>query len=176
MNKQFILASVLSAFTGLVSAQVVGGGSMGVTADIQGSILVTFISDGAGLAVTGTGTSAATLPFASEQMYGGTPATGVTKVLNGVTSFTLSTPVDVRVDIANSASATYTLAASLTTADTHHTFTFNSVALTAVAQTVDSTGGYAAPNAYPFVLTVPAASNGAANTVSNTINFTAVGG
>ena len=173
MNNKFILASVLSAFTGLVSAQVTGGGTLGVTADIQGSILVTFISDGAGLAVTGTGTSAGTLPFASEQMYGGTPAVGVTKVLTSNTSFTLSTPVDIQVDVANTASATYLLKAWLTTADTHHTWTFNSVALSTSTQTVDATGTYAQANAYTFVLTVPASSNGAANTVSNTINFTA---
>src|SRR5208282_1582880 len=101
MNKKCILASVLSAFTGLVSAQVSGNGSLGVTASIQGSILVTITSDGSGLAVTGSGTSSGTLPFASEQMYGGTVATGVTKTLTANTSYTLSTPVDIQVDVAN---------------------------------------------------------------------------
>jgi hypothetical protein len=173
MKRQLILISVLSAFTGLVSAQVTGGGTLGVTADIQGSILVTFISDGSGLAVTGTGSSSGSLPFSNEQMYGGTPATGVTKTLTSNTSYTLSTPVDIQVDVANTASSSYLLKAWLTTADTHHTWTFNSVDLTSSSQTVDATGTYGQPNAYTFVLTVPASSNGAANTISNTVNFTA---
>jgi len=175
MTKHFIFATTLSAFafTGLVSAQsgISGSGTLGVTAQIQGSILVTFTSDVAGLAVTGTGSSAGALPFASEQMYGGTPATGVTRALTSNTSYTLSTPVDIQVDVANTTTSTYLLAASLTTADTHHSFTFNSVVLSASPQTVDATGTYGQANSYTFILTVPAAS--VANTISNTINFTA---
>ena len=166
MSKTSLLAAALSAFalTGIVSAQVSGSGTLGVTAQIQGSILVTFTSDSAGLAVTGTGSSAGTLPFASEQMFGGTPASGVTKTLTANTSYTLSTPIDIQVDVANTTTSSYLLSASLTTGDTHHSFTFNSVVLTATPQTVDATGTYGQPNAYPFILGVPATST--QNTIS----------
>jgi hypothetical protein len=175
MNNKFILATALSAFafTGLVSAQVSGGGTLGVTANIQGSILVTFTQATGGLAVGGTG-SAGTWAFGTVQMYGGTIATGLTRSLNnGIISYDLTTPVNIEVDTANTGSLTYLLAAWLTSADTSHAWTFNTVVLSATSQTVDATGTYGQPNSYPFILTVPTASHGASNTVSNTINFTA---
>jgi hypothetical protein len=173
MNNRFILASVLSALTlaGLASAQTVGNGTMGVTADISSSILVTFTTATSGLAVTGSGTSAGALPIGSVQMYGGTTATGVTKTLQTNVSYTLSTPVNVQVDVANVTSSTYTLAAWQVSADTHHTWTFNGVNLTGTTLQVDATGAYGTPNAYTFALLVPATSTN--NTVSGTINFTA---
>src|ERR1700675_4637203 len=109
MKNRFILTGVLSAFalTGVVKAQT-GSGSLGVTATVQGSINLTFVTDASGLAVTGTTTSTASLPFGNVAMYGGSVPTHVTKTVNA-TSFDLSTPFDVRVDLANSASTTYTL-------------------------------------------------------------------
>ena len=173
MNNRFILSSVLSALTltGLANAQTVGNGTMGVTADISSSILITFTSATGGLAVTGTGTSAGALPIGSVQMYGGTTATGVTKALQTNVSYTLTTPVNVQVDVANVTSSAYTLAAWQVSADTHHTWTFNGVDLSGVTQTVDATGGYGTANPYNFVLKVLASST--SNTVSGTINFTA---
>jgi hypothetical protein len=147
-----------------------------VTADIQGSILVTFTSDAAGLALTGTGTSAGTLPFATQYMWNPSTVaatTGVTKVVTKGTGFTLSTPVDIEVDVANTNTTTYTLAASLSAADANHTWTFNSIALSATPVTVDAAGVYAQANAYTFMLTVPQAYTALANSVSNTISFTA---
>jgi len=176
MINKFVFASVLSTFalTGLVNAQVTGSGTLGVTGTIQGSILVTFTTATSGLAVTGTGTSAASLPFGTVQMYGGTPTTGLTRSLNnGITSYDMSTPINIEVDTANTGSATYLLSASLGTADSFHTWTFNSVALSTTPITVDLTGTYGQANPYPFVLTIPTASHGASNTVSNTIAFVA---
>jgi hypothetical protein len=177
MNNRFILTATLSAlaFTGLLSASGVSGtGTLGVTANIQGSILVTFTTGSGGLTVTGTGTSAGSWAFGTVQMYGGSIASGLTRSLNnGIISYDLSTPVNIEVDTANTGSLTYLLAAWLTTADSFHAWTFNSVVLTSSPQTVDLTGTYGQANSYPFVLTVPAASSGASNTVSNTINFTA---
>jgi hypothetical protein len=173
MNHRFFLTSVLSALTltGLASAQTVGNGTMGVTADISSSILITFTSAPGGLAVTGTGSSAGALPIGSVQMYGGTTATGVTKALQTNVSYTLTTPVNVQVDVANVTSSTYTLAAWEVSNDSHHTWSFNGVTLTGTTGPVDTAGGYGTPNPYNFVLLVPATST--ANTVSGTVNFTA---
>lgn len=174
MKNRIILVTVLSAFTGLMSASgVTGSGTLQVTADIQGSILVTFTTDVAGLAVTGTGTSAGTLPFGTQKMFGGAPGTGVTKVVTIGTGFTLSTPVDIEVDVANTNTTNYTLSAALNAADANHTWTFNNVVLTATPAAVDATGTYGQANSYVFILGVPQAYTAGANTVSNTINFTA---
>jgi hypothetical protein len=64
MKNRLILASVLSAFAlaGGANAQT-GSGTLSVTATVQGSISLTFVTDASGLAVTGTGTSTASLPF-----------------------------------------------------------------------------------------------------------------
>src|ERR1700730_12042229 len=118
MKNKLILIIVLSVFalTGVANAQT-GSGTLGVTATVQGSINLTFVTDASGLAVTGTGTSTASLAFGTVSMYGGTVPTNVTKTVTGTTSFSLATPFDVRVDLANSASTTYTLTATLMTAD-----------------------------------------------------------
>src|ERR1700674_2515585 len=123
MKNKFILTSVLSAvaLAGVASAQT-GSGALGVTAEVAGSINLTFVTDASGLAVTGTGTSTASLPFGTVSMYSGTVPTNVTKTVNGTTSFDLSTPFDVRVDLANSASTTYTLTATLATSDAVNTW------------------------------------------------------
>src|ERR1700724_2972119 len=118
MKNKIILTSVLSAFAliGVANAQT-GSGTLGVSADVAGSINLTFVTDTSGLAVTGATPSPASLPFGGVSMYGGTVPTNVTKTVSGTTSFSLATPFDVRVDLANSASTTYTLNATLATAD-----------------------------------------------------------
>src|ERR1700686_2459375 len=123
MKNQFILARVLSAFAliGVANAQT-GSGTLGVTATVAGSINLTFVTDASGLAVTGTGTSTASLPFGAVSMYAGSVPTNVTKTVNGSTSFALATPFDVRVDLANSISTAYTLNVTLSTADAINTW------------------------------------------------------
>ena len=80
MKNKFILITMLSAvaFTAVANAQT-GSGTLGVTATVQGSINLTFVTDASGLAVTGTGTSAASLPFGTVGFYGGTVPAHVTK-------------------------------------------------------------------------------------------------
>src|SRR5438094_322916 len=118
MQKKRILTTVLAVFAiaGVANAQT-GSGTLAVTATVQGSINLTFVTDASGLAVTGTGTSAASLPFGNVKMYGGSVPANVTKTVTSTTSFSLATPFDVRVDLANSASATFILTALLATAD-----------------------------------------------------------
>ena len=175
MQNKFILTSVLSAFAliGVASAQT-GSGTLGVTATVQGSINLTFVTDASGLAVTGTGTSTASLPFGNVSMYSGTVPANVTKTI-GATSFSLSTPFDVRVDLANSASTTYTLTATLAAADSINTWWLGAIDISAAApHALTAAGVFGTAVPYTFKLTVPASAT--AGLVSNTINFTAVGG
>src|SRR6202140_2338780 len=157
MKKTFILTIVLAFFTliGVANAQT-GSGTLGVTATIQGSINLTFVTDASGLAVTGTTTSTASLAFGAVRMYGGTVPANVTKTVNA-TSFDLSTPFDVRVDLANSASTTYTLAVILSAADGVNTWTLGPTDISAGAShAVTSTGTYGSALPYTLKLTIPA--------------------
>jgi hypothetical protein len=176
MKIRCILMRVLSAFAliGAANAQT-GSGTLGVTATVQGSINLTFVTDASGLAVTGTATSTASLPFGNVSMYSGTVPANVTKTINGVTSFALSTPFDVRVDLANSASTAYTLTATLATADATNVWLLGAVDISAAApHALTAAGVYATPVSYTLKITIPASM--AAGLITNSIGFTAVGG
>jgi hypothetical protein len=176
MKNKCILSSILTAFAliGVANAQT-GSGTLGVTANIEGSINLTFVTDPSGLAVTGTTTSNASLPFLNVQMYGGSVPTNVTKTVNGITSFAVATPFDVRVDQANSPSATYILTALLATADATNVWSIGATNISAsgTASNLTSTGAYATPVSYTLKLSIPATE--AAALISNSIGFTAVG-
>jgi hypothetical protein len=88
-----------------------------VTAVTVGSVSLTFVTDGSGVTLSGTGTSAASLDFGTVQAFGGTPATNVTETVNGTSSFAVSTPFDVVVGVANFTSTDYTLTAALQSTD-----------------------------------------------------------
>ena len=174
MRNKTILA-VLSAFalTGVANAEVAGSGTIGVTADVKGSILLTFVTDGSGLAVTGTTTSAASLPLGTVQMFGGAVPANVTKTVNGLLSFDLTTPFDVRVDVANSASATYILTAVLATPDPVNVWTLGAsdISASGTPTNLNATGAYATPTPYTLKVRVPATAP--AGLISNSIAFTA---
>jgi hypothetical protein len=176
MRNRFIRTLVFSTFalTGVASAQT-GAGTLGVTASIQGSISLTFVTDASGLAVTGTGTSTASLPFGAVSMYSGSLPTGVTRTLNGVTSFNLATPFDVRVDLANSISTTYTLTATLATSDTINTWSIGATNISSAGPfALTAAGVYGTPVPYTLKIVVPASE--APRLITNSIGFTAVGG
>jgi hypothetical protein len=175
MTNRIVLTSVLSAFAfaGLASAQT-GSGTLGVTGTVSGSINLTFVTDASGLTVTGTGTSTASLPFGTVKVYGGSVPTNVTKTVSGTTSFSVATPFDVRVDLANSASTTYTLTATLATADAVNVWLIGATDISsAAAFDLTAAGAYATAVPYTLHLTVPASE--AAGGISNSIGFTAVG-
>jgi hypothetical protein len=176
MKSRCIITSVLSAFAliGAANAQT-GSGTLGVTATIQGSISLTFVTDASGLAVTGTGTSAASLPFGTVSMYSGSVPANVTKTVTGTTSFSLSTPFDIHVDLANSASTAYTLNATLATADAINVWSIGATDISSAGPfALTAAGVYASAVPYTLKITVPATE--AAVTISNSINFTAIGG
>jgi hypothetical protein len=173
MNNNLFLTGIFSALVlvGAAGAQN-GSGSIGVSATVQGSINLTFATDPSGLAVTGTSTSAASLPLGNVSIYGGTVPANVTKTINGVASFNLATPFDVRVDLANSASTTYTLMATLSAADATKSWLLGSMDISnGTAATITPTGAYA--TAVPYVLNLLVPAGATAGAVANTINFTA---
>jgi len=175
MKSRLILTTVLSALAlaGAVDAQT-GSGTLGVSATVQGSINLTFVTDESGMAVTGTATSTASLPFGNVSMYSGTVPANVTKT-TAATSFSLATPFDVRVDLANSASTTYTLTATLAAADAINTWWLGAIDISAAApHALTAAGVFGTAVPYTLKLTVPASAT--AGSISNTINFTAVGG
>ena len=176
MGSRFILASVLSAlaFIGIANAQT-GSGTLGVTATVAGSISLTFVTDASGLAVTGAGTSTASLPFGIVKMFGGSVPTNVTKTVSGSTSFSLATPFDVRVDLANSASTAYTPTATLATADAVNTWLIGATDISSAGPfALTAAGVYGTAVPYTPHLTIPASET--AGAISNSIGFSAVGG
>ena len=97
--------------------------------------------------------------------------TGVTRVVNGTTNWTVSTPFDVVVQVANQTSSNYTFTAQLASSDATNTWKIGTTTVTsASAATLTSTGAYGT-TVYTFGLTIPFSA--AASTISNTINFVA---
>jgi hypothetical protein len=174
MKNRFLLASVLSAFalTVAASAQTTGSGTLGVTANVTGSINLTFITDASGMAVTGTGTGTASLPFGPVKMYGGAAIAGVTETVTPGAGFKLATPFDIEVDLANTTSGGFSLVATLTTADATNAWSINATDISSgAAVTIPGTGLYGAPTSYAFALVIPASEP--IGLITNTINFTA---
>jgi hypothetical protein len=172
-NKLFLTTLFATlGLTGIVNAQTTASGSLGVSATIVGSINLSFTTASGGFPVTGTGTATASLALGSMQMYGGTVPSTVSRVLTGITAFTLSTPVNVEVDLANQSSPNYSLLANLSSADTVNTWTFAGNAVTALGLTPQvSSGTYGSASPYTFAVTVPAGNN--TGSLSNTLSFTA---
>jgi len=95
---------------------------------------------------------------------------GVTKTVNAPTNWSLATPLDVVVELANQTSSNYTLTAGLQSADATNTWLLGATTLTTTPATLTSTGAYGS-TPYTFKLTIPFSA--AAASISNTINFTA---
>lgn len=157
---------------GIANAQITSGGTLGVTANIEGSINLLFSTATGGFAVTGTGTATASLPYGNVQMYGGTVPTNVVRTLTGKTAFTLTTPVNVEVDLANSTSATYGVLVNLTTTDAVNTWTFNSIAVTDIGIVPQVTlADYGSAIPYNLAVTIPASNT--SGSLTNSLIFTA---
>jgi len=165
------LAAVIMMIPALASAQVTATGTLSVTATVNGSINLIFNSDAAGVALTGSGTNAATLAFGNVSAFGAVAA-GVVRTTTA-TTFTVSSAVDVNVSKTNSASANYTLKAQLGAADATNTWQVGGNTVTnAAAATITATGAYAANSNFPVAITVPF-TTASGTVISNTINYTA---
>jgi hypothetical protein len=165
----FVVIAVTVGMAPTAEAQT-STGTLTVTATVASSIGLTFETDGSGVALTGAGSSAATLGFGAVSAFDSIPTLNVTRTV-AAADFTVSTPFGVKVVRANSGSANYALAAALDTADTTNTWTINTTALTTSNQTLGGTYAYGSALSHTMKLTVPfTASSGV---VSRVINFTA---
>jgi len=164
------IAAAMMMISSFALAQTATG-TLTVSATVNGSINLVFNSDASGVALTGAGTNAATLAFGNVSAYGALGA-GVTRAV-AANNFTVSSPFDVLVSKANSASANYTLKAQLNAADAVNTWQVGGVAVTNAAQsTVTATGAYGSNAPFTLALTVPFATASGTN-ISNVVNFTA---
>jgi hypothetical protein len=165
-----VVLSALIAFTTQPASATSATGTVAVTATTSASVSLTFVSDGAGITLGNSGTAAASIAFGSVQAYGGAVPPGVTKTVTAPTNWSLSTPIDVVVQVANQTSSNYTLTAALQTADATNTWQLGATSLATTAATLTSTGAYGS-TPFTFKLTIPFSE--AAGVISNTINFTA---
>lgn len=174
MKLKLLAGLTVLGFVALASSPVFAtsaSGTVAVTATVASSVSLTFATDPSGITLGGTGTSAATIAFGAVQAYGGTVPANVTKTVNGTTNWTLSTPFDVVVQVANQTSSNYTLTAQLNTADANNTWKIGATTITsASAATLTATGAYGTTS-YTLGLTIPFAE--AAGSISNTLNFVA---
>lgn len=173
-TKHLIVAAIavagLMAIPSAASAQDTASGTLTVTATVESSIGMTFENDGAGVALTGAGTNAATLGFGAVSAYNTLSTPGVTRSV-AAADFTVSSPFGVKVVKANSSSSSYTLAASLASADAAHTWKVNATTLTTSNQNLGASYAYGSAIAHTVYLTVPFSSSTGA--ISKVINFTA---
>jgi hypothetical protein len=159
-----------AAFASVPAYAATASGTVAVTATVSSSVSLTFVTDASGIALGGTGTSAATIAFGAVQAYGGSVPANVTKTVNGTTSWKLATPFDIVVQVANQTSANYTLTAALNAADAVNTWAVGATLLTTTPASITATGAYGS-TAYTLTLTIPFSA--AAGAISNTLNFVA---
>lgn len=171
MKKLIAILFAAAMTSTLAAAQSTATGTLTVTATVNSSITLTFVTDANGVALGSSGTNAATLAFGSVQAFGGTLATNVTRT-TGASSFTVSSPVDVKVDKANAASASYKLTAQLGTAD-GNTWSVGGVGLSnTAANPITATGAYGTATNFPVAVTIPFSVAGGTS-INNSIIYTA---
>jgi hypothetical protein len=173
--KKVMLLTIFAALMMISSAavaQTTASGTLNVTATVNGSIQLIFISDGAGVQLSGSGTSTATLAFGNVSAFGALGA-NISRTVVAGTSFTVSTPVDVQVNKTNTASANYTLTAQLGAADAVNTWQVSGTTVTsASAATITATGTYGSQTAETIAITVPNATP-SGTLISNSIKYLA---
>jgi hypothetical protein len=144
----------------------------------KNGISLVFDTNGAGVALGNTGTSAASVNFGNISAFGAL-ASGVTRPSVTAGSYTVQTIFDVNVIEGGLASTGYTLTASLAAAaPTGFSYKIDAVTLTTTAQTITATGTYNADAAHNLGLVVSTAGPGAGgpavgSPITATINFTA---
>lgn len=152
-------------------------GTLTVDLTNASALIMVFNSDVAGLTLGNPGTSAATLGFGTVANYK-TPAIGVTQTSSS-SSFTVSSPFDVYVELGGATSANYNLTAAIAAkAPTGLSVKMDSTTLTTKAQTVSTTGIYFSNVAHTVSLVVSTAPSGSGGPATGTqlnatINLTA---
>jgi hypothetical protein len=177
-----LIAAAAFLLPAAVGAATTANGTLTVTATVVPSMTLVFDSDAAGVVLTGTGTNAATLPFGSINAFGTyTGATGSTRVVGG-SSFTVSSPFGLDVEMANTAAEptpTYTLKVTLAAADATNTWSVGPTGSlvnvsTGTQQTITSTGANGVTQ-YTLSLQVPFSEKNAGTNIaiSNSLSFAA---
>ncbi|MBV8281108.1 MAG: hypothetical protein JO347_03470 [Candidatus Eremiobacteraeota bacterium] len=139
-------------------------------------ISIFFTKDASGVAMTG-GAFDAAVDFGTVEAYGSLPA-GVSRGAV-TTTYTVTTPIDINVEIGGVTSSNYTLQANLAAvAPTGLSYQVNSTTLSTTAATVTTTGSYNTAQAYTLGIVINTAAPGSGgpsiNTVlTSTIDFTA---
>lgn len=170
-----IAIALLLASTTALAQKPTATGWVNATFVNRSGIVLSFQTDVSGVALTGSGTAAATLDFGTVSMFGGSVAPGVTKTLNGTTSFSISSPFDVQVVVAGMSSPNYSLSACLQTADTVNTWAVDTATLPSCSNTtvqISANSAYSTAVAHTLKVTVP--QTAPAGALSNVVNFTAV--
>lgn len=158
MKKIITFAALLAAFTmlaGRASAQVTSSGTLTVSATVTSSISMVLDSDSSGVALTGSGTNAATLAFGSVSAFNTEPTNVTGSYDNTNSQFTVTTPFDVYVTQANGTSSNYTFAAALHTSDSTNTWKIGGTTLTTTSQSISTTDSYGANVSHVLSLTIP---------------------
>ncbi len=165
-----VLFASLLLTSGMAFAQITSSGTLTVNASLDSTINLTFVSDASGVALTGSGTNAATLDFGAVSQTGSL-ASNVTRT-PGTGNMVISTPFDVSVTKSNLTSADYSLTAQLGTADVVNTWKIDTFSLNASTPTsLTAIGAYASNASHTLGLTIP--NSELAGAISDTINFVA---
>ncbi|MGJ5815260.1 hypothetical protein [Paludibaculum fermentans] len=169
-------ATIVMMLTATAGAQTTNNGSLALTGQVDGSIVLSFHQNTSGgfTLSSGDGTAAAGASLSTVSMYGTGegPVAGSNFVKsNQSDGFTLSGPMDVQVDKANITSSGYTLTAQLASSDSSE-WTLGGASLNSTNPVmVVSNGTYATRT--PLSLSVKFPSSMNSGSVSNTINFVA---
>lgn len=152
-------------------------GTLSVQLQNGSGLQMVLYTDPSGVSLGNSGTSSATLAFGNVGAYG-TLNSNVTRV-NGASSFTVSTPFDVNVQVSGISSTSYTLTASLASAaPTGVTIQVDSVSLTTSSQSIQTNGSYGSNVSHTLsavILTAASGSGGptTGTQLTSTINFVA---
>ncbi|MGE5323096.1 MAG: hypothetical protein ACM3SW_09555 [Actinomycetota bacterium] len=170
MKKLIVIFAAAVMMTSLAAAQTASG-TLNVTATVNSSINLVFNSDPSGVALTsGAKPNAASLDFGNVSAFGAV-APNVTRTATA-TDFTVSTPVDVLVTSANSASANYTLTATLLNPDPNAWAVNGATFSNATTGTATATGAYGSN--VPVTLGITILQSVPSGTlISNTVQFLA---
>lgn len=143
-------------------------GTLNVQLTNTSAIVMLLNSNPNGIALGNAGTSAATMDFGTVADYGSTPATGVTEK-SGKTSFTISSPFDLQIEMSGSSSTSYTLTAALAAnAPAGITIDMNATTLSTTAQTITATGSYFSNTSHTVKLVISTAASGSGGPVTGT--------
>lgn len=168
-NSFVMTIAAMLLLAGSARAQLTSSGTLNATLVNKSGIAIMFNSDASGVALSGSGTSAAGLNFGTIAMYQPAPA-GVT-LTRTATTFTVSSPFDVYVDIGGTTSPSYRLQAKLASAPGVYTYQVDAVTLSTTLATITAADpNYHANVLHTMYLTIPASAP--AGAVSNTVQFT----